>query len=120
MQWRKYILQPLWKSSKHAAYSGPLYNHYNWGGYLIRHLPHLLVSMDGRNQIYGDERVERSIKTWNGARDWADDPELSQARLVIADVNMPLASLLRCDKRFNLVYEDDVAALFIAKPASMQ
>jgi len=105
---------------KTRGYSGPLYNHYNWGGYLIRHLPHLLVSMDGRNQIYGDERVERSIKTWNGARDWADDPELSQARLVIADVNMPLASLLRCDKRFNLVYEDDVAALFIAKPASIQ
>ncbi len=105
---------------KARGYSGPLYNDFLWGGYLIRHLPHLLVSMDGRANLHGDVRIERSIKTWNGEHDWADDPELAQSRLVIADINMPLASLLRFDKRFDLVYEDKVAALFIAKPASIQ
>jgi len=103
---------------KTRGYSGPIYNHYNWGGYLIWNLPHLLVSMDGRANFHGDERAERSFKTWNGEHDWADDPELAQARLVIADVNMPLASLLRFDKRFELVYEDSLAAVFIGKSDS--
>ncbi|MEY3786447.1 MAG: hypothetical protein RLZ75_652, partial [Pseudomonadota bacterium] len=103
---------------KTRGYSGPLYNHYNWGGYLIWQLPDLLVSMDGRGNAYGDEKIVRSVKIWNGARDWADDSELAQSKLVIADVNMPLASLLRYDKRFDLVYEDDMAVLFIAKPAT--
>ncbi|MEY3882549.1 MAG: hypothetical protein RIQ94_3345, partial [Pseudomonadota bacterium] len=103
---------------KTRGYSGPLYNHYNWGGYLIWQLPELLVSMDGRGNAYGDEKIVRSIKIWNGARDWADDAELAQSKLIIADVNMPLASLLRFDKRFDLVYEDDMTVLFIAKPTT--
>ncbi len=101
---------------KERGYTGPLYNHFNWGGYLIWRLPKLLVSIDGRTNVQGDERIERSIKTWNGARDWAKDPELGGARLVIANVDMPLCSLLRFDKRFELVYEDGLAAVFTAKP----
>ncbi|MDD5036937.1 MAG: hypothetical protein PHE55_19600, partial [Methylococcaceae bacterium] len=33
---------------KSRQYPGPIYNHFNWGGYLIWRLPHLQVSMDGR------------------------------------------------------------------------
>ncbi|OTE97463.1 hypothetical protein BCS42_05505 [Crenothrix sp. D3] len=101
---------------KTRGYTGSLYNYTNWGGYLIWHLPQLLVSMDGRTQLHGEERIEKSLKTWRGAHDWADNSELAQSKLVIAQINMPLASLLRFDQRFNLVYEDSVAAVFIAKP----
>jgi|WetSurSiteA1Bulk_404760.scaffolds.fasta_scaffold01367_6 hypothetical protein len=105
---------------KTRGYTGPLYNSYDWGGYLIWNLPNLLVSMDGRTQLHGDERVKHSSKTWNGARDWADDAELAQSKLVIAAISMPLASLLRYDKRFDLVYEDSVAVLFVAKSVLTQ
>lgn len=97
------------------GYPGPLYNHSDWGGYLIWRLPRLPVSMDGRTNLHGDERIRRSIETWNGARHWAEDPELAAARLVIADAGAPLCSLLRLDHRFDLVYEDQVAAVFIAR-----
>ena len=30
------------------GYAGPLYNDFNWGGYLIWALPHLPVAIDGR------------------------------------------------------------------------
>jgi hypothetical protein len=103
---------------KTRGYTGSLYNHFDWGGYLILNLPQLPVSMDGRSNVHGDKRIERSIKTWKGEHDWADDSELAQSKLVIAPINMPLASLLRFDKRFDLVYEDDVAVLFIAKPVT--
>jgi hypothetical protein len=100
---------------KTHGYAGPLYNHFNWGGYLIWALPNVPVAMDGRHNIHGDERLERSFETWTGQRNWASDPELSAARLVIGGVNQALVSLLRFDPRFHLVYEDDVAAVFVAR-----
>ncbi len=98
------------------GYPGPLYNHFNWGGYLIWRLPNLPVAMDGRGNLQGDERIERALATWAGERTWPSDPELAAARLVIAQVQYALVSLLRHDPRFELVYEDEVAVIFVARP----
>ena len=100
------------------GYPGPLYNHYNWGGYLIWRLPNVPVAMDGRSNLYGDEQIERSLATWRGESGWASDPDLTAAHLVIADVKGALVSLLRLESRFELVYEDGVAAVFVARPQS--
>jgi len=100
---------------KHG-YPGPLYNHLDWGGYLIWRLPNLPVAMDGRTNLHGDERVERSLATWTGKNSWSSDPELGTARLVIANAEQALASLLRFDPRFELTYEDELAAVFVATP----
>jgi len=94
-------------------YSGPLYNDFGWGGYLIWTLPRLLVSMDGRMNVHGDQRIERSVNTWSGLRGWESDPELMKARLVIGRANNALINLMRMDSRFKLVYEDTTAAVFI-------
>ena len=94
-------------------FPGPLYNHFNWGGYLIWALPRLLVSMDGRTNLHGDQRIEQSFNTWSGLRGWESDPELMKARLIIGDVKYALISLMRTDSRFKLVYEDGVAAVFV-------
>ena len=70
------------------------------------------VSMDGRVAPYGTERIERSIATWTNQPDWAADPLLKTAHVVIGPVNLPLTQLLRADPRFHLVYEDKLAAVF--------
>jgi hypothetical protein len=49
-------------------------------------------------------------------KDWAFDPELAAVHLAIANVNWALASLLRLASRFELVYEDTVASVFISHP----
>jgi hypothetical protein len=95
-------------------YSGPLYNDFNWGGYLIWAFPRLPVSMDGRGNVHGDQRIQSSINTWSGLKGWGSDPELMKARLVIGSANNVLTSLMRTDSRFKLVYEDAVAAVFVA------
>jgi hypothetical protein len=95
-------------------YPGPLYNHFNWGGYLIWSLPRLPVSMDGRMNVHGDQRIERSLNTWSGLRGWESDPELVKARLVIGGAKDALTNLMRTDSRFKLVYEDAVAVVFVA------
>lgn len=100
------------------GFRGPLYNDFNWGGYLIWRLPEYQVSMDGRTNLHGDRRFARSYATWSGIRGWATDPELSQAKLVIGSVNFPLASLLRFDPRFRLVYEDKLAVVFVASAST--
>jgi hypothetical protein len=97
------------------GYAGPLYNHLDWGGYLIWRLPHLPVSIDGRTNIYDVDRVAHSVMVWNGQPEWASDSELSTAGVVVAQRNFALTQLLRIDPRFQLVYEDQVAVVFIAK-----
>lgn len=96
-------------------YAGPLYNHFNWGGYLLWRLPHLSAIIDGRGNVHGDKRVLDFQATWEGKQGWADDPNLATSQLIIANVNFPLASLLRFDARFELVYEDKIAAVFVAR-----
>ena len=95
-------------------YDGPLYNHFNWGGYLIWALPRLLVSMDGRMNVHGDQRIQQSVNTWSGLKGWESDSELMKARLVISGVNDALTNLMRMDSRFKLVYEDAIATVFVA------
>jgi hypothetical protein len=92
---------------------GPLYNHLDWGGYLIWSLPSIPVAIDGRTNLHGDERIQRSVTTWAGLRGWDSDPELMQARLIIAGSLRPLASVLRIDPRFKLVYQDETALVFV-------
>ena len=98
--------------AKARNYPGPVYNNYNWGGYLIWEL-RLPVSIDGRAGLHGDERLHRSQMTWTGEPGWATDPQLISAGMVIASVKAPLTQLLRMDPDFRLTYEDQVAAVFI-------
>jgi len=99
---------------KENGWSGPLYNDYNWGGYLIWAL-RMPVNIDGRQNVYGDERIDHSVSTWTGQPDWNSDSDLAKAGLVIGPVKMPLTQLLRMDPRFQLVYEDKLAAVFVAR-----
>ena len=97
---------------KERGYPGPLYNTFDWGGFLIWQLPEHRVSMDGRTNVHGDERLRRSIRTWTGHVGWDSDEELRSARLVIGPVDAALTQLLRRDRRYELVYNDDVAMVF--------
>jgi hypothetical protein len=93
---------------------GPLFNDYVSGGYLMWSLRQP-VSIDGRAALYGTDRIDRFTHTWNAAPDWASDPDLQKAHLVIGPARAPLTQLLRLDPHFQLVYEDNVAAVFTAK-----
>ncbi len=95
------------------GYAGPLFNDYAWGGYLMWSL-RLPVSLDGRAALAGDERLDRYLATWGAEPSWKTDQDLAAAGLVIGPVKAPLVQLLRLDPRFQLAYEDSLAAVFIA------
>jgi hypothetical protein len=98
---------------------GPLYNHFNWGGYLIWALPEYPVGMDGRTNLYGELRLERAHRAWNGLEGWNDDPDLLAAGLIIAPTKLgkeeiTLTGLLRrAQDRWRVVYEDETAVVFV-------
>ena len=92
--------------------AGPMFNPFSWGGYLIFHLPQIPVSIDGRTMVHGEERILRHANTLRGKEGWQDDPELTQASLVVLPRHRPLAALLKLDGRFRLAYQDSVAVVF--------
>lgn len=91
---------------------GRLYNHFDWGGYLIWRLPHHRVVIDGRTNLHGEVRVRDSLRTWHGLPGWREDDNLAQADVVIGPASAALASLLKMDPRFEILYEDVVAIIF--------
>jgi hypothetical protein len=90
---------------------GPLYNSYNWGGYLIWRLPLLPVSIDGRANLY-EERLAEAVNTAGGAGTWSQDAALKHAATILLERDGPLASILRVDPAYRLIYEDSVASVF--------
>lgn len=104
---------------KTEGLKGPLYNTFNWGGYLMWN-PGLSVSIDGRAQALkgGSQVANRSTATWAGAPDWACDPQLQKAQLVIGPITAPLTQLLRLNSHFKLAYEDKLAAVFVVREPS--
>ena len=98
---------------KTAGLRGPLYNDFNWGGFLMYRLPDMPVSMDPRADLYGPELFSRSLATANAAPAWTADPDLSRANLVLIPERYPLAAALSADPRFRVVYRDHVAVAFV-------
>lgn len=101
--------------AKQNNYPGPLFNHYDWGGFLIWQLPDRPVSIDGRANLHGVESVENSLNVWRGRHDWQENKELAASRLIIARRDDPLTSLLKFDNRFESVYEDNISSLFVRR-----
>ena len=92
-----------------------LFNSYTWGGYLIWCAPEAHVSMDGRANVHGDARIEQSAKTLAGSPEWQTDPDLLGADIAVVESNSALASLLRIDQGFQVIYQDSVGTVFERK-----
>ncbi len=99
----------------HRRYSPPMYNSFDWGGFLIFYLPQYPVSIDGRTNLHTDTRLERYALTWAGLGDWQEDPDLRVASFIIAPVNQPLTNVLRQDASWTIDYEDALAVVFVRR-----
>ena len=93
---------------------GPLYNTLDWGGFLVWYMPNYPVAIDGRTDLYGDELEQRFFETANGAPSYIEDPYLNQAGVVILQKSNNLVSILQADTRFQVVYQDEQAAVFVS------
>ena len=101
---------------RESHWSGPLYNDFNWGGFLIWQLPEQPVAMDGRTNVYADAEIAAHLHTWRGLDTPATwDPRLKAAKLVLASLDAPLTAQLRESPDFAVAYEDAIAVVFVRR-----
>ena len=93
--------------------AGPLYNTFDWGGFLIWYMPQRPVSIDGRNDLYRDEMDALSFKTDSGDLSYKTDPVLNEAGVVLLHKSDGLVWALDLDPRFRKIYEDQIASVFV-------
>ncbi|MGC2541345.1 MAG: hypothetical protein WA372_09090, partial [Candidatus Sulfotelmatobacter sp.] len=94
---------------------GPLYNTFDWGGFLTWYMPDYPVAIDGRTDLYGDELDFLFFNSERGEDSYVSDPYLNEAGVVLLDKSKPLAMILRGDQRFQKIYEDDLAVVFVRR-----
>ena len=92
---------------------GPLYNTFDWGGFLIFYMPQFPVSIDGRTDLYGDATNEQYNATQEAEPSYVNDATLNQAGVVILQNKFPLAKMLPLDPRFRVIYRDDLATVLV-------
>ena len=94
---------------------GPLYNSFDWGGFLTWYMPDYPVAIDGRTDLYGDELDTLFFDSGRGADSYINDPYLNEAGVVLLQKDKPLAAILSADQRFQRIYEDRLAVVFVRR-----
>ncbi|MCL5996674.1 MAG: hypothetical protein M1546_11560 [Chloroflexi bacterium] len=103
----------------HPQPGSRLFNYYNWGGYLIWHLPEQKVYIDGRMASWrsSDEHILKNYaRVVDLDPDWQAILQASGANLVLVNKDAILATSLRQTAGYTRIYEDDVAVIFRKDP----
>jgi hypothetical protein len=98
---------------KRSGLTGPMYNSYNWGGYLVWALPEEPVFVDGRTDIYEDEFLREYIEVTFIRPGWQEVLDRYGVRLALTERDgfLAMAPAMRPDWR--LAYADDQAAIYV-------
>ncbi len=99
-----------------AGPPGPLFNSYNWGGYLAWTLhPAYPVYVDGRTDLYGDKFLREYLRIAMGQDEWRDVFARERIRLVVIETESPLAAELRYAPNWKQAYADPLASVFVRR-----
>jgi hypothetical protein len=95
--------------------AGPIFNHYDWGGYLIWKLyPSTRVFIDGRADVYGESLFRDFANTFQFGDDWQDLLARWNIQTVLVPRNSALATGLREAPGWRVAYEDSQAIILSA------
>jgi hypothetical protein len=90
---------------------GPMFNSYNWGGYIMFAAPDYKTFVDGRTDLYGDQLLTEWLDAIS-ARNWEQIFQKWNIKLAFIESVSPLAGVLRYDTRWKALYQDDQASIF--------
>lgn len=90
---------------------GPLFNSYNYGGYVLWQLyPEYRSFVDGRTDLFNDEILEEYLSIWLAEFGWENKLAKWGIELILVESNSPLAIALR-DSEWTLLFEGENAVL---------
>jgi hypothetical protein len=96
---------------------GPLFNSYNWGGYLIWRLwPEYPIFVDGRTDLYDDAFLREYLDVALAHPGWQGVLDRYGVNLVLIESDGLLARFLARERGWQMAYRDDLAAVFLRSP----
>ena len=98
-----------WIRQHHPA--GPLFNSYNWGGYVLWALyPDYPSFVDGRTDLFDDEILTDYLDAWRADADWGAVIDRWGLRLALLEPDAPLVGALE-DAGWVQLYADGQAVV---------
>ena len=91
-----------------------MFNQFIWGGYLLYRLyPRYQVFIDGQTDFYGEELTREYGQVVTLSPQWDKVLDRYGVSWVIIPVDAPLAVHLAALKDWRLLYQDQVASVFV-------
>jgi hypothetical protein len=98
---------------------GPLLSPDYWGGYLIYRLyPEKKVVLDDRHDLYGEQFLKNYLSFMHVEPDWDRFLQQHPAGCIVVPRDSAVATILSTAPRWNLVYRDDTAVVYIPANSS--
>ena len=89
----------------------PLFNAFEWGGFLTWYLPKYPVAIDGRIDLYGGDFIVGYSKVMNVEARYTDFPAMANAATIILPRSAVMAQALSTLPAYRLAYSDTVATV---------
>jgi hypothetical protein len=103
---------------KHPV-SGPMYNSYGFGGYLVGHYPEQPVFIDGRGDLYERAGIFGEYLEVAGLKPAAFRIlDIHRIQACLLNRREPLATVLEAMPGWDQRYSDGVSVLFVRRPAA--
>jgi len=103
-------------SGRAARLSGPIFNQFTWGGWMLHEWPEMPVFIDGGTDHYGEKLFNQYIQVWNLDPGWRDVLSKWKIRWVLVDPRSRLAYQLVRERDWGVWYCDSVGALLEHRP----
>jgi hypothetical protein len=100
---------------------GPIFNYYNWGGYLIWRLyPRYRIFIDGRADVYGDALMRQFSETYALEGDWEAPLDAWHINTVIIPGDCPLAAALETSPSWKVLFRDRMCLVMARRGGGQQ
>jgi hypothetical protein len=100
--------------------AGRIFNHYDWGGYLIWKLyPSTRVFIDGRADLYGEPLLDQFARAYQLKGAWQQTLQGWNIDTVLLPPDSALAAGLRASPGWTVSYEDSQAVVLTASPLAI-
>jgi hypothetical protein len=98
---------------RHKRPPAPIFNSYNWGGYLIFKLwPDYQVYIDGRTDLYDDAFIRRYLRVMVAGDEWRQVLAEDGINTVFIEHNSVLDKFMRIEPGWQELYRDEQAVIF--------
>jgi hypothetical protein len=94
---------------------GNVFNHFEWGGYLLYAAPEIPVFIDGQTDFYGEALTRDYLAAVQLQPGWRDVLERHRIGWTLTATSAPLNRALELSPEWRLAYRDETATIFVRR-----